>query len=356
MKITINGNEIEAKAGQTLLEAALENAIEIPHLCQDSSVEPYGGCGLCLCELENNPRLIRACATGVSEGMAVLTHTDKTKAARKLALELLLSNHRGDCVAPCRLACPGETDCQGYVGLIANGREEDALKLLKESYPLPASLGRVCPHPCEDACRRKLKEAPVSIAALKAYAGDMDLDKAEGYLPERAISTGKRIAIVGAGPSGLTAAWFLSIKGHDVTVFEAMPKAGGMLRYGIPEYRLPKEVLDKEIALVEKMGVSIKTNVKLGEDIFANDLQEKYDAVYIATGAWKSSPLGCRGEEKRGVLGGIDFLRDIALGNFPEIGQKAAIVGGANIKIYHLGCNQNGMISIITNIFTKTLI
>ncbi len=328
--INIDGKEIKAQAGQTILEAAKANGIDIPNLCYDNRIEPYGACGLCVVEVEGINKLLRACATKVADNMIIHTNSGKVYQSRKIALELLLSDHKGDCRPPCRQACPGLTDCQGYVGLIANGYFEEALQLLKESYPLPASLGRVCPHPCEDACRRQFVEEPIAIAWLKQFVADLDLTEDNPFLPEKAPATGKKIAIVGGGPAGLTAAHFLAKYGHSVAIYEMMPAAGGMLRYGIPEYRLPKAVLDKEIALVEAMGVQIITNVKIGKDLEFNYLKENFDAVYLAIGAWKSAALGCDGEDLEGVLGGIDFLQDVALNKVVTIGKKVAVVGGGN--------------------------
>jgi len=330
MKITINGITCNAEKGQSILDVALANGIEIPHLCQSGLVDTYGACGLCIVEVEGIPKLLRACATMAGDDMVVTTHTPKTYESRKLALELLLSNHRGDCLAPCQRACPGDTDCQAYVGLIANGQYEDAIITLKKSYPLAAALGRVCPHPCETECRRKLKEEPIAIASLKQFVADLDLQSDHPYLPPVEAKSGKSVGIVGGGPAGLTAAWFLAQAGHAVTIYEAMPKAGGMLRYGIPEYRLPKAMLDQEIALVEALGVTIKTNTKLGQDITFAELTKKHDAALIAIGAWKSTDMRCPGEEKEGLIGGIDMLIDIGLGKLPAIGKKVAVVGGGN--------------------------
>jgi formate dehydrogenase major subunit len=330
MLLKIDGVNCSAKPGQSVLEVALLNNIEIPHLCQSGLLNPYGACGLCIIEVEGVPKLLRSCATLASDNMVVTTMSDRITASRKLALELLLSNHRGDCLAPCQRACPGDTDCQAYVGLIANGEYDDALELLKKSYPLPAALGRICPHPCESECRRQLKEEPIAIASLKQFVADLDLASCKPHLPQVAKSSGKTVGIVGGGPAGLTAAWFLAQAGHQVTIYEAMPKAGGMLQYGIPEYRLPKAVLDQEIALVEKLGVKILTNTKLGKDFTLVELQKKHDAVLLAIGAWRSAALGCAGEDKQGVLGGIDMLIDIGLGQRPAIGKRVAVVGGGN--------------------------
>ena len=240
-----------------------------------------------------------------------------------------MSAHDGDCVAPCQLNCPARTDCQGYVGLIANGEFDAALKLIKNKISLPASIGRVCPHPCESACRRKNVEEPINIAQLKAFAADVDLNSNK-YIPEKKAATGKRIAVIGGGPAGLTAAYQLAIKGHDVTIYDMMEKMGGMLRYGIPQYRLPKEVLDSEIEIIEKLGVKMINGKKLGKDFTIAQLKAENDAVIVAVGAWKSSSMRTPGEDLDGVYGGIDFLRSVIKGEPVEIGDNVVICGGGN--------------------------
>lgn len=329
INLTINGQKVTAPAGSTILEAATQNGIYIPTLCYDSAVEIYGACGLCVVEAEGVPKLLRSCSAKISEGMVINTESERVVKSRKIAMELLMSAHDGDCIAPCQLACPANTDCQGYVGLIANGKFEDALKLIKDTNPLPASIGRVCPHPCEKACRRAKVEEPINIAQLKFFAADVDL-KGEAYLPKCAPATGKKVAVVGGGPAGLTAAYYLRILGHEVTVFDMMDKMGGMLRYGIPQYRLPKEILDAEIGLIEKLGVRLVNNCKFGKDITLDMLKSVNDAVILAPGAWKSSPMRVKGEDINGVYGGIDFLRGVIQGNPAPIGEKVAICGGGN--------------------------
>ncbi len=329
VNLTINGKAVQAPEGSTILEAARLADIYIPTLCYDEAVEVYGACGLCVVEAQGIPKLLRSCSAKVSEGMVVNTESERVVQSRKIAMELLMSAHDGDCVAPCQLNCPAKTDCQGYVGLIANGEYDAAIKLIKNKIPLPASIGRVCPHPCEKACRRKNVEEPINIAQLKAFAADMDL-KSDSYLPECKPASGKTVAIIGGGPAGLTAAYYLTIMGHSVTVYDMMDKMGGMLRYGIPQYRLPKEVLDKEIAIIEKAGVKLVNNVKLGKDFTIKSLKEQNDAVIVAVGAWKSSSMRTPGEDLEGVYGGIDFLRAVIKGNTPEIGEKVAICGGGN--------------------------
>ena len=330
IKIILNGKECFASEGSTILEIAEKNGIDIPTLCHNDNIRHYGACGVCLVEAEGSGKLLRSCSTMAADGMVINTESPRAVQARKLALELMMSDHDGDCRGPCTLNCPAGTDCQLYVKKIAEGKFSEAVEVIKDKLPLPASIGRVCPHPCESACRRKMVEEPISIAFLKSFAADKDLASDAPFTPAAARASGKSVAIIGGGPGGLTAVYFLRLKGHAVTVFEAMPKAGGMLRYGIPEYRLPKAVLDREIAAIENLGVEIKTNVRIGHDISLDTLRKDYDALIIAIGAWKSSPIGCQGENLEGVWSGIDLLREIALGNRPNIGRKVAVVGGGN--------------------------
>ena len=330
IKITIDGKEIFAENSKTVLEIAAENGIEIPNLCYRKNLKIYGACGLCVVEAEGNPKLLRACATVATDGMVIKTGTERVLRARKIALELIMSDHVGDCKGPCSLSCPAHTDVQGYLKEIALGNDRKAVEIIKEKIPIPASIGRVCPHPCEANCRRKFVEEPLSIAYLKAFAADSDLSSKEPFVPKKAKATGKKVSVIGGGPAGLTAAYYLCLSGHEVTVYDAMPEMGGMLRYGIPEYRLPKNVLRKEISLIENLGVLMKNNLSIGKDISFDEIRKNSDAVLIATGAWKSTKIGCPGEELSGVISGIDFLREVNSGKTPEIGKNVAVVGGGN--------------------------
>jgi len=328
IKLTIDGKGCIGKPGEMILDVAKRNGIDIPTLCYDERVEIYGACGICVVEVKGNPKLVKACATVIAPDMEVMTRTERVLESRKTNLELLLSNHVGDCRPPCVLNCPAGTDCQGYVGLIANGEYRESVKLIKEKIPLPGSIGRVCPHPCEDNCRRRLIDEPVSIAWLKRFAADMEGD--DPYIPPVAPETGKNVAVIGGGPFGLSLAYFLRQKGHAITIFESMPHFGGMLRYGIPQYRLPKEVVDGEVAQMEKMGITLKSNTHVGRDISLEEIRRNFDAVALGIGAWVSTGTGCPGEDADGVYGGIDFLRKIIKKEDVELGETVAVVGGGN--------------------------
>ena len=328
--LEIDGQSVSVPAGTTILEAAKAAGIEIPNMCYMKELGPYGACGVCVVEVKDCPKMLRACSAKVTPGMVVYTKSEKALATRKLALELLMGDHDGDCLGPCKLNCPAHTDCQKYVKEIAEGRFADAVATIKETFPLPAAIGRVCPHPCEKACRRHLVEAPISIAQLKYFAADQVRKDGNEHPIKVAASTGKKVGIIGGGPAGLTAAFKLVQQGHSVTVYDQMPEMGGMLRYGIPEYRLPKAILKAETDAIAALGVKFVNNFKIGRDADFEKFRAGFDALIVANGAWKSTAMRVKGEELKGVWGGIDFLRAVVTGQKPEIGERVAIVGGGN--------------------------
>jgi formate dehydrogenase major subunit len=337
INIKINGADYQAEAGKTILQACREHNIEIPTLCHDDRLKPFGSCLLCRIEVKGARSTMLACGTEITEGMEITTESSAISAARKMNIELLLSQHHGDCVAPCSLTCPANIDVQGYIAHIANGQYTEALKLIKDRNPLPAVCGRVCTRPCEDACRRNLVDERVGIDYLKRFVADLDLESSVPYLPEKKASTGKKAAIIGAGPAGLTCAWYLAQLGHEVTIFERHPKAGGMLRYGIPAYRMPRDVLDREVAIIEKLGVKIVYNTDFGKDITWDSLKALgYSALFLGVGSQVGQPLGCSGEEAcyTGILRGVEFLGRVGLGeNIDFSGKTIMVVGGGNTAI-----------------------
>lgn len=235
--------------------------------------------------------------------------------------------------SPCKAACPTHISVQGYVALIAAGKYREALKLIKQENPFPAVCGRVCNHPCESACMRGKVDTPVDIMHLKRFVADLDLQDSTKYMPERQETQEKKVAIIGAGPAGLSAAYYLAIKGYKVTVFEALPVAGGWLTVGIPEYRLPKDIINAEIEIITDMGVEIKLNTLVGKDILLADLKRDFDALFIGVGSQLSVKLDIPGEDSEGVFSGIDYLKRVNLGEKVCLGEKVAVVGGGNVAM-----------------------
>jgi len=447
IKLTIDGKEIQAEPGRSVLEAALDAGIYIPNLCYHPDMPPIGSCRLCIVEIDDMRGLPTACTLRAEDGMVVHTNTPRLNELRQNLIWAILSEHPTDldessqlkkvvewigvkellkgyeprvkdlpiqdeeplfvrdlsrcilcgrcvricqyvrgvgaigfvnrgtnaivgasfgssmqdaecrfcgaCVevcptgalrdkepceeadrektlVPCRNTCPAGVDIPRYVGLIAQGRFQDALEVIRAKVPFPKSLGLVCDHPCEGVCRRVDLHNPIAVRALKRFVAERDSGR---WWAKVAVApdTGKKVAVVGAGPGGLTAAWFLHKLGHGVTVFEALPEPGGMLRVGIPEYRLPREVLDGEIADIERIGVEIKRNTRVEslDELFS----QGYDAVFLALGAPEGIPMGIPGEDDPRVLDGISLLKAVSLGEETDIAGDVAVVGGGNVAI-----------------------
>ena len=233
-------------------------------------------------------------------------------------------------VVPCRQACPAHIEIPRYINLIAQGKYSEALAVIREKVPFPGVLGRVCIHPCEQACRHSQLNDPICIKFLKRFAADHDsgLWKQNSKV---APSTGKRVAVVGSGPAGLTAAYYLAKLGHSATVFEALPQAGGMMRVGIPDYRLPREILDAEIKEIEEVGVEIETNIRI--ESLDSLFEQGYSTIFLGLGAHRGTRMRVDGEDSPGVIDGVTFLRQVNLGEEVKIGRRIAIIGGGNAAI-----------------------
>lgn len=232
---------------------------------------------------------------------------------------------------PCVSLCPAHVDIPGYIALVSEGRYGDAIRLIRKDNPFPTTCGFICEHPCEARCRRNMMDDSVNIRGLKRVAADF---AGEVDPPERAPSTGKRIAILGGGPGGLSAAYYLQLMGHQAVIYEMLPKLGGMLRYGIPNYRLPKDRLDQDIQAVLKTGVEVRHGLKIGRDITIQQLREEYDAVLITIGASTDKKLGLEGEDAEGVLSAVQFLRDVGSSKIMDLtGKEVAVIGGGNVSM-----------------------
>ena len=344
IKLNIDGKPLSGDASDSLLKVAHKAGIVIPSLCDPSQPDSQSDhnkqdCNLCMVQIQNadaSHRTVRACETQITTGMQVTTQSSELSLLRKQALTDILSDHFADCEAPCQQACPAGVDVQSYLHHIAQGNHYEAVKVIKQTLPLPLSIGRVCPAFCEAECRRGLIDEAVAIRQLKRHAADLDLLDAEKnahYQAPRLADTGKRVAIIGSGPAGLSAGYYLSNQGHNVIIYESMPQAGGWLRYGIPEYRLPKAILDKEIALLTANGLNIQTNTQLGKDIHLSQLVDQFDAVCLAIGAQKAVPMDYPGSTLKGCYLGVDYLKDHCTERQFNIGKKVAVIGGGNTAI-----------------------
>jgi NADPH-dependent glutamate synthase beta subunit-like oxidoreductase/Pyruvate/2-oxoacid:ferredoxin oxidoreductase delta subunit/ferredoxin len=449
INLNIDGRAIETPKGKSILEASLEASIYIPYLCYHPDLGTTGECGLCVVEAVGREDLVLACKEPATNGLSILTKTQKVADARRQALEKILKGHPADCgtcnkylncelqslkqyissedykplgparlfavddsnplftlnpnkcvmctrcirackdlrgvgilvektqgdakyigtendlplaqagcrfcgacaevcpsgaildkeeltkgknrktaLLPCRYTCPAEIDVPRYLRFIGEGDYNSAAAVIREKAPFPAVLGYVCDHPCEGVCRRGQVNQSIAIRELKRFAAE----KSGDALPKvkKKLATGKKVAVIGAGPAGLTAAYYLAIQGHNVTVFDVLPLAGGMLRYGIPAYRLPREALDKEIEYIKNSGVEIKTGTRI--ESIDKLFEDGFNGVITALGTHQGQKLAIPGADSPGVLIGVDFLRRVNSGEKVSIGKSVLVLGGGNVS------------------------
>jgi NADPH-dependent glutamate synthase beta subunit-like oxidoreductase/ferredoxin len=304
LKMTIDGREVQVDAGATILDAAEKLGIEIPTMCYLRSHDATTSCMVCVVKVTRSGSLVPACGALAQDGMEVDARSAEVLAARKAALELLLSDHVGDCVGPCQVGCPAHMNIPQMLRSIATGDLTQAITTIKEDIALPAVLGRICPAPCENACRRAQHDKAVSICLLKRYAADADLAAGKPYRPACAPRRGKRVAIIGAGPAGLAAAYYLQRDGFDCTVFDDHDEAGGMLRYAVPPEKLPRDVLAAEVAQITALGVEFRFGARVGVAVSMQEMRSQFDAVFVAVGQLKpgdADALALAGSEKIAV-------------------------------------------------------
>ncbi len=282
--LTIDDIPVRVPDGATILDAAEAAGVHIPTMCFRRGLEPQTSCFVCVVKIAGREAYAPACATRCEEGMVVWSECEEIQAARRTALELLLSDHLGDCIAPCQTACPAGMDIPRMIRHLRAGESREAIEVVKRDIALPAVLGRICPAPCEKACRRGRRDQPISIMLLKRRAADVDLASDSPYQPETPSPSGRRVAVVGAGPAGLAAAYYLRRAAHACTIYDDHDAAGGMLRYGVPESDLPRDVLDAEIATITSLGVELRLGATVGRDVAFDDLRRQFDAVLLAVG------------------------------------------------------------------------
>ncbi|MBI4977201.1 MAG: (2Fe-2S)-binding protein [Spirochaetes bacterium] len=288
MTIVIDNTPVTVNPGDTVLAAARSAGINIPTMCHKDGLPHHTSCMVCVVNDATANKLIPSCTAPAADGMRIETATESVIAARKAALELLLSEHAGDCEAPCQRACPAHMDIPAMIRAIADGDDREAIRIVRERIALPSTLGRICPAPCEKVCRRKNIDAPVSICLLKRFAGDNDYLKTN-IIPAPKPPTGKRIAVVGAGPAGLSAAYYLLLNGHACTVYETTSRTGGALYHSVSPEILPHDILEKEVDVIRALGAQFIMNTEVGKDISLSAVREQSDAVVIASGSMNAN-------------------------------------------------------------------
>ncbi len=297
INLTINNIEVQVDEGTSVLTATEKTGVKIPTMCFLKGMSNHPSCMICLVKDEQTGKLHPSCALPASEGMKIITDDDEIHSARKEALELLLSDHVGDCEAPCRPSCPANMNIPLMNRLISEEQYQEALDIVKQDIALPLILGYICPAPCEKACRRKQVDEAVSICSLKKKVAETGFEDETILHPQKQRSTGKKVAIIGSGPAGLSAAYYLLLYGHNCTIFDRNPEPGGSLRYSIPDEQLPKNALDKEISLIEKLGCKFNVDYNITAEVFNSDIKGQFDAVIIAMGNSDDSNIATFGFE-----------------------------------------------------------
>ena len=321
VELTVDGRRFAAREGETVLDVARREGIDIPALCHQEGMAAWGACRLCMVEVEGLDKLQAACTTWVKDGQVVKTDTKRVRARRESYLKMYLSDHNAYCEAPCSHACPTHIDVPAYMEALAAGDAGGAARIVREELPFPGILGRVCPRYCEPVCRRGDVDDPIAICALHRAAAD----HSETLLVP-GVPTGRRVAVIGAGPAGLAAAWFLTERGHEVTMYDANEEPGGTLRYSIPEFRLPGKVVEKELAPLWDAGVRFVGESELGYEVDPDGLFDAgFDAVIISVGTWEEPKHILPGDEA--AQNGMELLKRAREGRAVKFTQKVAVIG-----------------------------
>ncbi|MEX0982625.1 MAG: FAD-dependent oxidoreductase [Bacteroidales bacterium] len=282
-KIKIDNIEVNVPEGVSVLGAARMKGIDIPSICYREGKPHFTSCMICMVKDKKTGKLFPSCSVKAIGGMDIITRDEEVEESRRMALELLLSEHVGDCEAPCQITCPAHMDIPLMNRLLAEGKFSEALQVVKQDIALPAVFGRICPAPCEGACHRKQVDSAVSICLLKRYAGDHELEGATPWRPDKAPGTGKSIAIIGAGPAGLAAAYYLQLRGHQCAIYDRRKLPGGSLWREVEQGILPEEVLAREVGIIRDLGAQFHQEVEVGSGLFGT-LLEEHDALLIAAG------------------------------------------------------------------------
>ena len=345
VKLKINDQQVEVQQGATILDAATVAGVRIPTMCFLKGYAPSTSCMVCVVEVKGKASLVPACGAVALDGMEILTDSEQVVIARRRAIELLLSDHVGDCVGPCQVGCPAKMDIPLMIQQIAAGEFGQAIQTVKKNIALPAILGRICPAPCEKACRRAGYDQAVSICLLKRYVADIDLASDNTYVPQCQPLNGKKVAIVGAGSAGLSAAYYLRQAGIDCTIYDDHDHPGGALRYtNMDRSVLPIDVVDQEIAQLLDIGIQFKGNIFVGRDVLVSELKSQYDAIILATGKPESNPMDIFGVEIKADI--IQVNRQNYASSEKGIFAAGGCIGSRNLCIRSVADGKEAAIAI----------
>ena len=345
INLIIDGKSIQVSEGTTILEAAESIGIKIPTLCYLKDLLPNTSCMLCVVKVKGRKNLLPACATRVEEGMVVFNDDSDVTLARRTALELLLGDHAGDCIGPCQVGCPAGMNIPEMLRYMAAGRYDKAIETIKEHIALPAVTGYICPAPCEKVCRRGQVDTPVAVRLIKRCAAELDLSETSPYKPASLPDRNKKVAIIGAGPAGLSAAYYLQREGVSCTVFDDREEPGGMLRYGVQEGELPRTVLDAEIEQVKRLGVVFRQQVHIGRDISLDVLLETFDAVFLGIGKATAGDLENLGFSNEKVT--LSVNQDTLQTNIPGVFAGGDVRKGLKLTVRSLSDGKKAAVSIL---------
>jgi NADPH-dependent glutamate synthase beta subunit-like oxidoreductase len=339
ISLHINNQPLEVPEGTSVLKAARQLGFEVPALCWNEEVGHINSCMLCLVKDFSTGRVFPSCSAKVHEGMQIITEDEELREARQTGLELLLSEHVGDCEAPCQLGCPAHMNIPGMNRLIAQGNFEESLRVVKRDIALPSVLGRICPAPCEGACHRRTVDQPVSICMLKMFVGDMN-DVHPWPVPPL---NGKRVAVVGAGPAGLSAAYYLRMNGVEPTLFDQAERPGGQLVTAISKDVLPQDVLEREIQTILDTGVIFKGGLPVGDEFF-NHIRSEYDAIIVATGNINDLT---KSFQLNGTPKGLEVNKDTYETSEPGIFAVGNVIRSSRLAIRSLGQGKEAAYSVL---------
>lgn len=345
VKIKIDRKEFQVPDGMSVLGAARMHGIDVPSMCYREGKPHFTSCMICMVKDEKNGKLFPSCSVKAMDGMEIITRDEEVEESRRMALELLLSEHVGDCEAPCQVTCPAHMDIPLMNRLLADGKFKEALKVVRQDIALPAVFGRICPAPCEGACRRKSIDSAVSICLLKRYAGDHDLLGDSTTVGDKRPSTGKRVAIIGAGPAGLAAAYYLQLRGHSCDVYDSRIYAGGSLWSEVENGVLEEDVLRAEISIIEKLGVQFHNEVRVDAGKY-KELLSEVDAIVLAGGEVKEGSDELKGYGLELTARGVEVDAKTYQTSNPRVFAAGSVIRPAKLAIRTLGHGKEVAFSV----------